>query len=145
MTGIAAAILVVIFGSQRYGTTFISSLFAPVVIVWLALNAGIGIRNLSLYGGTIFKAINPAEVVWFFQRNGERGWRMLGGVVLCITGAEAMYADMGHFTRQAISVRSKRDIVAKKGFGQHQGHWCGNKFILLMQAALHKWYGAGSR
>jgi KUP system potassium uptake protein len=104
VTGIAVAILVVIFGSQRYGTTAISSLFAPVVIIWLALNGGIGIRNLSVYGGSIFKAINPAEVVWFFQRNGEQGWRMLGGVVLCITGAEAMYADMGHFTRQSISV-----------------------------------------
>lgn len=102
--GIAAAILVLLFVSQRYGTGMVGRAFAPVVILWLGLNAGIAISNLAEHGGSIFAAINPAQVVWFFQRNGQEGWLMLGGVMLCITGAEAMYADLGHFNRKSISL-----------------------------------------
>lgn len=68
------------------------------------MNAILGIYNLSTYGGSIFKSLSPWYVVNFFKNNGHHGWLMLGGVILCITGAEAMYSDLGHFNRQAISV-----------------------------------------
>jgi KUP system potassium uptake protein len=71
--GITAAILILLFSSQRFGTAWVGGTFAPIVIVWLGLNAGVGIYNLATSGGAIFKALNPAEIVWFFQREGKAG------------------------------------------------------------------------
>jgi KUP system potassium uptake protein len=71
--GLTATILVLLFASQRWGTSWVGGAFAPIVIVWLGLNAGVGVYNLASHGGTIFKALNPAQVVWFFQREGKAG------------------------------------------------------------------------
>eukprot|EP00879_Flechtneria_rotunda_P016144 GHRR01016888.1.p1 GENE.GHRR01016888.1~~GHRR01016888.1.p1 ORF type:complete len:883 (+),score=297.21 GHRR01016888.1:1137-3785(+) len=104
ITGISVAVLVILFVSQRYGTSIVGHAFAPIVVIWLSMNAGVGIHSLATYGGEIFASLNPWKIVDFFVRNGEHGWLVLGGVILCITGAEAMYSDLGHFNRRAVSL-----------------------------------------
>jgi KUP system potassium uptake protein len=107
VVGISVAVLVLLFVTQSYDTSLVGRTLAPTVIIWLSLNAGVGIYNLAVNGGEIFASLNPWQIVNFFARNGRGGWLMLGGVVLCITGAEAMYADLGHFTRRLVSVSAK--------------------------------------
>ncbi|MEW5299674.1 MAG: hypothetical protein WDW36_002665 [Sanguina aurantia] len=104
VVGITIAILAVLFFAQASGTAKISSTFAPIIALWLISNFIIGIYNLVNYDGVgILRALNPAYIYYFFANNGSAGWVMLGGVMLCITGAEAMFADLGHFN--AISIR----------------------------------------
>ncbi|EYU31284.1 hypothetical protein MIMGU_mgv1a0220462mg, partial [Erythranthe guttata] len=64
----------------------------------------IGIYNLFKYDVTVVKALNPAYIYLFFKKNGTKGWSALGGCVLCITGAEAMFADLGHFSVPSIQI-----------------------------------------
>lgn len=111
--GITVAILVVVFSLQGFGSELVGYAYAPVIIIWLVFNAATGFYNFGVYGGSVFKGLSPAYIVDFFIRNGSDGWAMLGGVMLCITGAEAMFADMGHFSRPAIAVR----IGTAKGIG----------------------------
>jgi KUP system potassium uptake protein len=61
--------------------------------------------NAVLYDPGVFAAMNPYHAVQFFVRNGFSGWRMLGGILLCVTGTEAMFADLGHFNVPAIQVK----------------------------------------
>ena len=68
--------------------------------------AGVGLYNAVVYEPRIFAAINPYYAFHFFARNGLNGWRMLGGILLCVTGTEAMFADLGHFNVPAIQVIS---------------------------------------
>jgi KUP system potassium uptake protein len=112
VVGISVAVLVLLFVTQSYDTSLVGRTLAPTVIIWLSLNAGVGIYNLAVNGGAIFASLNPWQIVNFFARNGRGGWLMLGGVVLCITGAEAMYADLGHFTRRSVSVSFKLGLSA---------------------------------
>lgn len=104
IVGISVVVLVLLFVGQFHGTSLVGQAFAPIVIIWLAMNASVGIHNLAMHGGEICASLNPWQIVLFFAENGRRGWLMLGGVILCITGAEAMYSDLGHFTRLAVSV-----------------------------------------
>jgi KUP system potassium uptake protein len=104
VVGISVAVLVLLFITQSYDTSLVGRTLAPTVVIWLSLNAGVGIYNLAVNGGEILTSLNPWQIVGFFARNGRAGWLMLGGVVLCITGTEAMYADLGHFTRRSVSV-----------------------------------------
>lgn len=66
--------------------------------------AGIGVYNLIKHDASVLKAFNPKYIVDYFKRNGKRGWISLGGVVLCITGTEAMFADLGHFNMRAVQI-----------------------------------------
>ncbi|KAL1323240.1 hypothetical protein AAHE18_13G001500 [Arachis hypogaea] len=66
--------------------------------------AGIGIYNLFKYDIRVLRAFNPKYIVDYFKRNGKQGWLSLGGVFLCITGSEAMFADLGHFNVRAIQI-----------------------------------------
>ncbi|KIZ05369.1 Potassium transporter 1 [Monoraphidium neglectum] len=104
VVGISIAVLVLLFAVQRAGTGKISVVFAPVVTVWLLFNASLGFYNLSTNGWGIWEAINPAYIFTAFTGPGgfDAGWRLLAGVMLCITGAEAMYADLGHFNAAAV-------------------------------------------
>ncbi len=67
--------------------------------------AGIGLYNAIKFDAKVFAAVSPHYAVRFFARNGFDGWRMLGGILLCVTGTEAMFADLGHFSVTAIQVR----------------------------------------
>ncbi|KAJ5494640.1 hypothetical protein N7463_010727 [Penicillium fimorum] len=102
--GVTDAILIVLFSIQPLGITKISFAFSPIIIIWLALNAGFGIYNLAKYDASVLEAFNPGLAFEFLIRHGESGWRMLGGVLLAFTGVEALFADLGAFDRRAIQI-----------------------------------------
>ena len=102
--GVTDAILVLLFFIQPLGITRISFAFAPIIIVWLAFNAAFGIYNLVNYDAGVFKAFNPAYGFEFLIRNKTGGWRQLGGILLSFTGVEALFADLGAFSRRAIQL-----------------------------------------
>ncbi|RLN08046.1 potassium transporter 19-like [Panicum miliaceum] len=101
---ISVAILFVLFSVQRFGTDKVGYSFAPIISVWFLLIAGTGMYNLAVHDATILRAFNPMYIVQYFSRNGKEAWVSLGGVILCITGAEAMFADLGHFNIRAIQI-----------------------------------------
>lgn len=94
-------ILAGLFAVQKKGTGGIGKAFGPVMIFWFTTLAVLGIWNISK-DPQILGAVSPHHAVGFFQRNGWHGFRVLGGVVLAVTGGEALYADMGHFGRGPI-------------------------------------------
>ncbi|KAF7179389.1 hypothetical protein CNMCM7691_008322 [Aspergillus felis] len=104
IVGVTDAILVVLFCIQPLGITKISYAFAPIIIIWLAFNAAFGIYNLVKYDAGVFAAFNPGNGFEFLIRHKEEGWKMLGGVLLSFTGVEALFADLGAFSRRAIQL-----------------------------------------
>lgn len=98
---LAVAVLVGLFLIQKRGTARVGRLFGPVLIVWLMLLAGLGVGGILLEP-TVLEAVNPWYAVQFFLHNGMSGYLALGGVFLCLTGAEALYADLGHFGKSPI-------------------------------------------
>ncbi|CAG8558828.1 4368_t:CDS:10 [Acaulospora colombiana] len=98
-----SAILIVLFLGQRLGTQRVGVLFAPIVSLWFISLASIGIWNISKYP-SVLKAYNPYYAIDYFIRNGSDSFQVLGGVLLAITGVEAMFADLGHFNRTAIQI-----------------------------------------
>lgn len=102
--GVTDAILVVLFLLQPLGITRITVAFSPIIIIWLGFNAVFGIYNLVNYDAGVFKAFNPGYAFLFLIHHGEQGWRKLGGVLLCFTGLEALFADLGAFSRRAIQI-----------------------------------------
>ncbi|KAK8522334.1 hypothetical protein V6N13_115308 [Hibiscus sabdariffa] len=104
VVGIAVAILILLFCAQRFGTDKVGYSFAPIVCLWFTFLSGIGLYNLSTYGWGVLRAFNPLYIVHYFRRRGKDGWISLGGVVLCITGTEAMFADLGHFSVRSVQM-----------------------------------------
>jgi KUP system potassium uptake protein len=104
VVGISVAILVILFYVQRFGTDKVGYTFAPIVCIWFSLIAAIGLYNHFTYGWGVTRAFNPYYIFLYFTRNGKNAWISLGGVVLCITGTEAMFADLGHFNVRAIQI-----------------------------------------
>ncbi|HTE45941.1 MAG TPA: KUP/HAK/KT family potassium transporter, partial [Gemmatimonadaceae bacterium] len=93
---ITIAILIGLFAVQPYGSGRVGTVFGPVLAFWFVVIAVLGVHSLSAYPGAL-AAINPVYAVRFFAHNGLHGFFALGAVVLCLTGGEALYADMGHF------------------------------------------------
>ncbi|RMZ77258.1 hypothetical protein DV738_g4533, partial [Chaetothyriales sp. CBS 135597] len=104
IVGVTDAILVVLFLVQPLGITKITHAFAPIIIIWLAFNAVFGMYNLAKHDAGVFKAFNPYEGFHFLIRYGEEGWRKLGGILLSFTGVEALFADLGAFSRRAVQL-----------------------------------------
>ncbi|CAI0463738.1 unnamed protein product [Linum tenue] len=102
--GISVAILVAIFSVQRFGTDKVGLSFAPIILIWFAFIGGIGVYNLFKYDVGVLRAFNPKYIVDYFSGNGKEAWISLGGIVLCITGTEAMFADLGHFNVRAVQI-----------------------------------------
>jgi KUP system potassium uptake protein len=100
---ITCVILILLFAAQRFGTSKVGIFFGPIMLLWFFILAAMGIGNIIRYPG-IFEALNPYRAISFFIRRGEQGWVSLGAVVLCITGCEAMFADMGHFGKNAVRI-----------------------------------------
>jgi KUP system potassium uptake protein len=94
-------ILVGLFSVQSRGTGRIGSVFGPVVLVWFASIAAVGLRGV-LMEPSVLQAFNPIWGVRFFAHNGGPGFFVLSAVVLVVTGGEALYADLGHFGRRPI-------------------------------------------
>jgi KUP system potassium uptake protein len=98
---ICAVVLVVLFAVQRYGTGLVGKLFGPVILVWFAVLAWMGLLEIAKQPD-ILAALNPWHAFEFLS---ARGWHMfvaMGAIVLAFTGAEALYADMGHFGKRPI-------------------------------------------
>ncbi|KAK7752187.1 hypothetical protein SLS62_005931 [Diatrype stigma] len=104
IVGTSCAILVVLFAIQPLGTTRLASFFAPIVVVWLAFNAGFGIYNLVMHDHTVLRAFSPWFAIHFFVEGRYDAWRMLGGILLAFTGVEALFADLGAFSMRAIQI-----------------------------------------
>ncbi|XP_074559298.1 potassium transporter 23 [Curcuma longa] len=101
---VSIIILIVLFSIQRFGTGKVGFMFAPILALWFFNLGSIGIYNILKYDTTVLRAFNPAYIYFFFKRNSTKAWSALGGCVLCITGAEAMFADLGHFSVKAIQI-----------------------------------------
>ncbi|KAL0385571.1 UNVERIFIED_CONTAM: putative potassium transporter 12 [Sesamum radiatum] len=97
-------ILIGLFSIQRFGTSKVGFMFAPALALWFFSLGAIGIYNMFKYDITVLKAVNPFYIYLFFKKNSANGWSALGGCVLCITGAEAMFADLGHFSVPSIQI-----------------------------------------
>jgi KUP system potassium uptake protein len=100
---ITIAILVGLFIIQSRGTEGIGKLFGPVMMIWFATLAVLGLRWI-IREPAVLAAVNPAYAVRFFAHNGVQGFLVLGSVFLVVTGGEALYADMGHFGRRPIRI-----------------------------------------
>jgi KUP system potassium uptake protein len=98
---ITIAILVGIFSIQRFGTHVIGRVFGPVMVVWFSVIAAAGLARVVAHPA-IVKALSPHHGVAFFIDHPGIAFISLGAIVLTITGAEALYADMGHFGREPI-------------------------------------------
>lgn len=95
------AILVLLFAVQRRGTGKLGAVFGPVMVVWFVVSAILGVTQIVRRPDVLF-ALSPHHGVAFFRENGWHGARLLGSVVLAVTGGEALYADMGHFGKRPI-------------------------------------------
>ncbi|WP_267224869.1 potassium transporter Kup [Dyella silvae] len=98
---VTAVILFFLFALQRHGTERVGKLFGPVMVVWFIVIALLG-ANMILTNPHVLWAVNPYYGVKFFFTHGLQAFIALGGVVLALTGAEALYADMGHFGKRPI-------------------------------------------
>ena len=98
---IALVLLVVLFVSQRYGTHAVGRFFGPVMLIWFSAIAALGIAAIADHPG-ILRALSPSYAVSFFLADPQTAFFALASVVLVVTGAEALYADMGHFGAGAI-------------------------------------------
>ncbi|KAK6947860.1 Potassium transporter [Dillenia turbinata] len=101
---LACAVLLGLFILQHRGNNWVSFLFAPIVIVWVLTIAIVGIYNIISWNPMIFKALSPYYAFKFFKETGKDGWISLGGIFLCSRGAEAMFADLGYWTKKSIRV-----------------------------------------
>lgn len=119
---IAIAILIGLFLVQHYGTARIGALFGPVILVWFASIAALGIAAIAKEP-QVLSAINPIHGIAFFGHHGIGGFFVLGAVFLVVTGGEALYADMGHFGR----------IPIKYGW-----------FFIALPALLLNYFGQGA-
>ncbi len=98
---LTCGVLIGLFLVQKRGTAGVGAVFGPLMIVWFSTISVLGIRAIA-GNPVVFKALNPLYAVAFFAHNQGHGFLILGSVVLCITGGEALYADMGHFGRRPI-------------------------------------------
>ena len=119
---ITAAILVALFAVQRHGTGRIGQVFGWVMLVWFTTIAIAGIRGITM-APYVLAAANPIYAVGFFFEDPAKAFMLLGSVVLVVTGAEALYADMGHFGRKPIRTA-----------------W----FAMVMPALLLNYFGQGA-
>ena len=100
---ISVAILIALFAFQKYGTATVGKLFGPIVIVWFLTLGAIGFYHIT-QNPVILNALNPIYAFHFLADRGAGVFLAVGAVVLAITGAEALYADMGHFGKPAIRI-----------------------------------------
>lgn len=119
---ITLVILVILFLIQSHGTDTVGKLFGPVMCLWFTVLAVLGIKNIAL-APMVLQALSPHYAMWFLWNDGLTGFLALGSVVLAVTGAEALYADMGHFGRLPIRLA-----------------W----YLLVLPALLLNYFGQGA-
>ncbi|KAG4921301.1 hypothetical protein AAZX31_18G126100 [Glycine max] len=100
----ACIILIGLFALQRYGTDKVGFLFAPIVCIWLFCISAIGIYNIFYWNPHVYQALSPYYVFQFLKKTRRGGWMALCGILLCITGSEAMFAGLGHFSQLSFKI-----------------------------------------
>ncbi|MEJ2623793.1 MAG: potassium transporter Kup [Pseudolabrys sp.] len=120
---LAVVILIGLFAVQSHGTGKVASFFGPVMVVWFVSLAILGALHIS-DDPTVLYAVNPLYGIEFLLEHGVVGLTTLGAVFLCVTGGEALYADLGHFGRKPI-----------------QTAWLG----LVLPALLINYFGQGAK
>jgi KUP system potassium uptake protein len=100
---ISILILIGLFAIQSYGTARVGALFGPIMVFYFGVLAVLGVRSITTHPA-VLGSINPVWALRFFLVDPTLAFLALGSVVLAVTGAEALYADMGHFGRRAISI-----------------------------------------
>ncbi|TSA36139.1 MAG: potassium transporter Kup [Verrucomicrobiaceae bacterium] len=105
----AVVILTALFCIQRLGTGRLGGVFGPVMLLWFLCLAAIGAVQIARFPG-VLRALDPREGIHLLATAGWGAWAILGAVVLAVTGAEALYADLGHFGRKPI-LRAWRFVV----------------------------------
>ena len=98
---ITLMILFALFAVQKHGTTGIGKFFGPIPLVWFAVLALLGVSQIVTHPDILW-AISPHHALRFMWQNPGTTFIILGAVVLCVTGAEALYADLGHFGKKPI-------------------------------------------
>jgi KUP system potassium uptake protein len=119
---VTIAVLVALFVGQHFGTALVGKAFGPVMCLWFACLAVLGIGGI-LREPSVLLALDPQHAITFLLNHGWRGFTSLGAVVLALTGAEALYADMGHFGARVIRLS-----------------W----FALVLPALLLNYFGQGA-
>ncbi|XP_059666824.1 potassium transporter 2-like [Cornus florida] len=104
VTPITCFILVCLFALQHYGTHRLGIFFAPVILIWLLCISALGLYNIFHWNPLVYEALSPYYMFKFLKKTRKGGWMSLGGILLCITGSEAMFADLGHFSYAAIQI-----------------------------------------
>ena len=99
----AVVILLALFAVQPLGTSRIGAAFGPIMLLWFATIGALGLWGIAQHPA-VLQAINPYYGARLIATNGFAGFLVLGGVFLCVTGAEALYADMGHFSKGPIRI-----------------------------------------
>jgi KUP system potassium uptake protein len=100
---LAVLVLAALFILQPQGTARIGRAFGPVMALWFLVMAVLGIHGIAQHP-SVLAAVNPLYAVRYLGTHGHAGFLVLGGVFLCVTGAEALYADMGHFGARPIRI-----------------------------------------
>jgi KUP system potassium uptake protein len=116
------AILMALFFFQEHGTAKVGRIFGPVMVIWFAVIGALGLHEILL-APQVLAAVNPWYGLSFFIHHGRAAFILLGAVVLVVTGAEALYADMGHFGKRPIRLA-----------------W----FALVLPALLANYFGQGA-
>jgi KUP system potassium uptake protein len=119
---LTCAVLFALFAIQKKGTGRVGSAFGPVMVIWFVVIGSLGAWHIAK-NPQVLAALSPVHAVRFFAAHGLRGALVLGGVVLAVTGGEALYADMGHFGRPPIRLS-----------------W----FALVMPALVLNYFGQGA-
>jgi KUP system potassium uptake protein len=101
---IAIGILIALFAIQSRGSAKVGALFGPIMVTYFVTLSGLGLFYIFQQPGIILQTLNPLNAIAFFATDGWRAFLALGSVVLAVTGAEALYADMGHFGRKPIGL-----------------------------------------
>jgi KUP system potassium uptake protein len=135
---LTVVLLVGLFALQKRGTTGIGKLFGPIMVVWFLTLATLGVWGIAR-APQVLQALNPYWGARLFLHNGVHGFLVMGAVVLAVTGAEALYADMGHFGRGPIRLTWLALVLPAlvlNYFGQGglilaDGSTAGNPFYLL--------------
>ena len=100
---ISIAVLIGLFAMQRFGTAVVGKLFGPVIVLWFGVLAATGVSQI-LQQPAILTALNPLNALAFLHSQGWHLFVAVGAIVLAFTGAEALYADMGHFGKKPIQL-----------------------------------------
>ncbi|KAJ1405960.1 Potassium transporter [Sesbania bispinosa] len=101
---ISCVLLVGIFILQHRGSHKVAFMFPPIIILWLLSIFLIGIYNVIKWNPRVYQALSPYYIYKFFWVTGKDGWANLGGVFLCVTGTEAMFADLGYYRQAPVRV-----------------------------------------